>query len=213
MTDARLTPRPLARLGAFVVGPGWRRVAMLRRIAAGLLTLLALVLLLTPRPGAHGVPVVVAAADVAAGSALRAADLSVRRWPAELVPAGALRDTSAADGRVLVGAARAGEPLTDARLAGPAAALGAPRGAAAVPIRLADAGVAALLVAGSSVDVVTVGANTAEPVVLAAAAAVLAVLPPDPPSSGRLVLVAMPAETAAQVAAASLTEQVAVTLR
>jgi hypothetical protein len=61
--------------------------------------------------------------------------------------------------------------------------------------------------------VVTVGASTSEPVVLAAAADVLAVLPPDPASSGQLVLVAMPAQTAARVAAASLTEQVAVTLR
>ena len=48
---------------------------------------------------------------------------------------------------------------------------------------------------------------------LATAAAVLAVLPPDSPSSGRLVLVAMPSEIAARVAAASLTEEVAITLR
>jgi pilus assembly protein CpaB len=213
MTDTRLAPRPLARLGALVTGPGWRRIALLRRLAAGALALLALVLALAPGPGSDGVPVVVAAADVAAGSTLRAVDLTVRRWPAGLVPAGALREASAAEGRVLVGAARAGEPLTDARLAGPSAAFGAPAGAAAVPVRLADEGVAALLVPGSSVDVVTVGASTDEPVVLAAAAAVLAVLPPDPSSPGRLVLVAMPAEIAARVAAASLTAQVAITLR
>jgi pilus assembly protein CpaB len=159
------------------------------------------------------VPVVVAAADIAAGSTLRAADLAVRRWPADLVPAGVLPDPAAADGRVLVGAARAGEPITDTRLAGPAAVRGAPAGAAAVPIRLADAGAAALLVPGSTVDVVTVGAESGEPVVLASAAGVLAVLPPDSPSSGRLVLVEMPAGVAARVAAASLTEQVAITLR
>jgi pilus assembly protein CpaB len=211
MTDTRLTPRPLSRLGALVVGPGWRRVASLRRAAAGSLALVALVLAVAPTSNA-GVPVVVAAADIAAGSSLHAADLAVRRWPAELVPAGALPDPAAADGRVLVGAARAGEPITDTRLAGPTA-LGAPDGAAAVPIRLADAGAAALLVPGSSVDVVTVGADSGEPVVLARAAGVLAVLPPDSPSSGRLVLVAMPAGVAARVAAASLTEQVAVTLR
>ena len=212
MTDTRLAPRPLARLGALVAGAGWRRHALLRRILAGALALLALVLAVAPDAGAAGVPVVVAAVDVAAGSTLGAPDLAVRQWPAELVPAGALREPGAADGRVLVGAARAGEPITDTRLAGPAA-LGAPAGAAAVPVRLADAGVAALLVPGSTVDVVTVGADTAEPVVLAAAAAVLAVLPPDSPSSGRLVLVGMPAEVATRVAAASLTEQVAVTLR
>jgi pilus assembly protein CpaB len=213
MTDSRLAPRPLSRLGALVVGPGWRRVALLRRVAAGVLATLALVLALAPGPDADGVPVVVAAADVTAGSTLGPGDLAVRRWPAELVPGGALPDPAGAEGRVLVGAARAGEPITDTRLAGPTAALGAPAGAAAVPVRLADAGAAALLVPGSTVDVVTVGGESGEPLVLATAAAVLAVLPPDSPSSGRLVLVAMPSEVAARVAAASLTEQVAVTLR
>jgi pilus assembly protein CpaB len=213
MTDSRLAPRPLSRFGAFVVGPGWRRVALLRRAAAGVLATLALVLAIAPGPDAGGVPVVVVAVDVAAGSTLRPADLAVRHWPADLVPGGALPDPAGAEGRVLVGAARAGEPITDTRLAGPAAVLGAPAGTAAVPVRLADSGAAALLVPGSTVDVVTVGGESGEPVVLAAAAAVLAVLPPDSPSSGRLVLVAMPSGVAARVAAASLTEQVAVTLR
>ncbi|TWF76632.1 Flp pilus assembly protein CpaB [Pseudonocardia hierapolitana] len=213
MTDSRLAPRPLSRLGALVMGPGWRRIALLRRAAAGVLAAFALVLALAPGPDAGGVPVVVAAVDVAAGATLRPADLAVRRWPTELVPGGALPDPAVAEGRVLVGAARAGEPITDIRLAGPTAALGAPPGSAAVPVRLADAGAAGLLVPGGTVDVVTVGAESDEPVVLAAAAAVLAVLPPESPSSGRLVLVAMPSGVAARVAAASLTEQVAVTLR
>lgn len=213
MTDSRLAPRPLSRLGALVVGPGWRRVALLRRAAAAALATLALVLALAPVSGSGRVPVVVAAVDVAAGSTLRPADLAVRRWPADLVPGGALPDPAGAEGRVLVGAARAGEPITDTRLAGPAATLGAPAGAAAVPVRLADSGAAALLVPGNTVDVITVGGESGEPVVLATAAAVLAVLPPDSPSSGRLVLVAMPSAVAARVAAASLTEQVAVTLR
>jgi Flp pilus assembly protein CpaB len=201
MTDSRLTPRPLSRLGALVVGPGWRRIALLRRAAAGALAALALLLALAP------------GADVAAGATLRPTDLVVRPWPAELVPGGALPDPAAAQGRVLVGAARAGEPITDTRLAGPAAALGAPAGAAAVPVRLADSGAAELLLPGSTVDVVTVGGAGDEPLVLAAGASVLAVLPPDSPSSGRLVLVALPSGEAARVAAASLTEQVAITLR
>src|SRR5918998_6063707 len=108
MTDSRLAPRPLSRLGSLVVGPGWRRVALLRRLAAGVLATLALVLALAPGPDADGVPVVVAAADVAAGATLGPADLAVRRWPAELVPGGALPDPAGAEGRVLVGAARAG---------------------------------------------------------------------------------------------------------
>ncbi len=216
MTRSRLAPGPWGRLGATVAGPGWRRIALLRRVAAGLLAVLALVLALTPASGAAGTAVVVAATDLAPGVTLRAADLSLRRWPSDLVPAGALPHPAAADGRVLVGAARAGEPLTDVRLVGPAGHPGSPPGSAAVPVRLADAGVAPLLAPGSRVDVVTAGASSEEPVVLAAGAsvlAVLAVLPEDAPSSGRLVLVAMPAEVATRVAAASLTEQVAVILR
>jgi pilus assembly protein CpaB len=213
MTNARLAPRARDRIGGLLVGPGWRRLALLRRVAAALLAALALVLALAPRAGAGGIPLVVTATDVPAGTTLRATDLAVRPWPGDLVPAGALRDPAAADGRVLVGAARAGEPLTDVRLAGPAAALGGAADTAAVPVRLADAGVAALLTPGSRVDVVTVGESTDQPLVLAAGASVLAVLPEDAASSGRLVLVAMPPGVAARVAAASLTDQVAITLR
>jgi pilus assembly protein CpaB len=112
---------------------------------------------------------------------------------------------------VLVGAARAGEPLTDARLVG----AGQPAGpdSAAVPVRLSDAGVAGLLVPGSRVDVITVGERADQPVVLASDATVLTVLQEEAAGRGRLVMVAMPRATAARVAAASLGEQVAVTLR
>ncbi|MGI9003212.1 MAG: RcpC/CpaB family pilus assembly protein [Pseudonocardia sp.] len=219
MPDARLAPYLRDRVGVLLAGPGWRRVAVLRRTAAALLAALALVLALAPRVGG-GVPVVVATADLAAGSTVRAADLSVRDWPADLAPAGVVGAVSTAAGRVLVGAVRAGEPLTDVRLAGagPAAVLGAGPDAAAVPVRLADAGVAGLLTPGSRVDVVTVGPRTDEPIVLAADATVLAVLPADAgggigASRGRLVMVAMPRGVATRVAAASLSEQVTVTLR
>src|SRR4051812_19370379 len=126
MPESRLAPRPLARLGALVTGPGWRRIALIRRAVAGALAALALLLALAPGSDPAGVPVLVAATDVAAGPPPRAAALVVRPWPAELVPGGALPDPAGAEGRVLVGAARAGEPITDIRLAGPAAALGAP---------------------------------------------------------------------------------------
>jgi pilus assembly protein CpaB len=201
------------RLGTLLARPGWRRLALLRRVAAAVLAAAALVLALAPQPAASGIPVVVTTADLPAGSTLRAEHLAVRHWPAALAPAGAVGEISVADGRVLVGAARAGEPLTDVRLAGVGLSPAGSGGAAAVPVRLADAGVAAMLVPGSRVDVVTVGARSDEPVVLAAAATVLAVLPEDGGSSGRLVLVATAPGQAARVAAASLTEQVAVTLR
>lgn len=209
----RLAPILRERAGALVTGPGWRRLALWRRALAGLLAAVALLLALAPTGRPAGVPVVVAAHDLAAGVTLRAGDLTIRSWPGELVPSGALPHAAAADGRVLVGAARAGEPITDVRLVGPPGGRGAPAGEAAVPVRLADAGVAPLLVPGSRVDVITAGPSSDEPVVLAAAASVLAVLPQDSAASDRLVLVAMPAGVAARVAAAALTEQVAVTLR
>jgi pilus assembly protein CpaB len=210
-----LAPRLRHRVVEAVRGPGWRRVALARRIGAGLLAALALALALTPR--AAGVPVVVAARDLAPGSLLGTADLAVVEWPPEYVPAGAVEGPAAAEGRVLAGAARAGEVLTDVRLAGPELAAQVHGGpdAAAVPVRLADADVAALLVPGSRVDVVTAGASAGEPVVLAASATVLAVLPPatGPGARGRLVLVAMSQAVATRVAAAALAEQVAITLR
>lgn len=213
MTDARLTPRLNHRLRGLAAGPGWRRTALLRRTAAGLLAALALVLALTPRATAGGVSVVVAAADLASGSTVGPDALVVREWPPDLVPAGALRDPADAVGRVLVGAARTGEPLTDTRLTGAGPRTGDD---AAVPVRLADADVAALLVPGSRVDVVTLGGRADQPVVLAVDAEVLTVLPaPGGPAAARgpLVLVAMPRAIASRVAAAALSEQVAVTLR
>ncbi|MGD9529185.1 SAF domain-containing protein [Pseudonocardia sp.] len=209
-----LAPRLRQRVVEAVRGPGWRRMALARRAAAGLLAALALVLAVAP--GEVGVPVLVAARDLVPGSRLAAADVVVRRWPAEQVPAGVVADPQLVDGRVLAGAARAGEVLTDVRLVGPelAASLHSAPDSAAVPVRLADAQVAGLLVPGSRVDVVAPSAR-GEPVVLAEAAAVLAVLPPadGPGQRGRLVLVAMSQALATRVAAAALTEQVAITLR
>lgn len=216
MTTGRLAPRLRERVAAAVVGPSWRRVALLRRSAAAVLVTLALVLALVPSDGSRGFPVVVAATDLTAGATLRVTDLTVALWPGDLAPSGAVRNVAAAEGRVLVGAARAGEALTDVRLAGAAGVLGDRPDAAAVPVRLADGGVAGLLSPGSRVDVVTTGDTAAEPTVLAADAVVLTVLPAEGgPGSprGRLVLVAMPRALATRVAAASIADQVAITLR
>ncbi|WP_300007612.1 SAF domain-containing protein [Pseudonocardia sp.] len=207
---SRLSPLLHHRLREVAGAPGWRRTALLRRTAAGLLAALALALALAPQAAAGSVPVVVAATDLGSGSLVTAEALAVREWPPELAPAGALTTTAAAEGRVVVGAVRAGEPLTDVRLtgAGPLAS-----GSAAVPVRLADADVAALLVAGRRVDVVTLGERADQPVVLATDAEVLAVLPGPSGSQGPLVLVALSREVATRVAAATLSAQVAVTLR
>lgn len=196
---------------------GWRRGLLLRRALAAALAGFALVLALSPPGRTPVVPVVVAAADLPTGTPLHPADLAVREWPADLAPSGATRAVAEVDGRSLVGAARAGEPITDTRLAGAGPASG-PDGAV-VPVRLADAGVAAVLAPGSRVDVLAAGERPDQPVVLASDATVQAVLGPEQragPGGGageRLVLIAMSRSAAGRVASISLTRTVAVTLR
>jgi Flp pilus assembly protein CpaB len=203
-------------------------VVALRRAVAGLLVLVALGLLAAPGVAPAGTRVLVAARDLAPGVALAPTDVVVRTLPAEAVPGGALADPAGVTGRQVVGGVRAGEALTDVRLLGPAAAVAAAGvpDAAGVPVRLADAGVAALLAPGARVDLVGAGApgsagvtvpDAAEPgpVVLASGAVVLAVLPAPDRTAGSapVVVVALPAGLAARVATASLREEVTVTLR
>jgi pilus assembly protein CpaB len=212
MSDQRPASRDL--VGWFREQATWRRAVLARRLAAAALLVLALTLALRPAD-AGAADVVVVARDVAPGAVLTGADLTVRRWPADIVPAGVVTTAEAAEGRVVAGALRAGEPVTDLRLAGPAlaaAATGTPD-AAAVPVRLADPDVATLLTPGTRVDVITGGGA-----VLAESAVVLTVLEPGgavpgAAARGRSALVALPRALATRVAAASLSEEVAVTLR
>ena len=214
-----LAPRWWQRASAALRGPGWARTALLRRTAAGLLALIAVALLLAPGDTPDEASVLVAARDMAPGATVAAADLAVRAWPAGLVPGGALHAAQDADGRVLAGAVRAGEVLTDLRLVGPQLVVraGGPD-AAAVPLRPADPAVAALLVPGSVVDVVAAGDAPGAGRVVASRATVLSVLAAAPGGPGRrtegpLVLVALPQDVATEVAAASLAGELAVTLR
>ncbi|MEQ3551790.1 SAF domain-containing protein [Pseudonocardia nematodicida] len=199
-------------------GPGWARALLLRRVAAALLAAAAVVVALLPAPGDERVGVLVATRDLLPGAALAPDDVAVVGWPAALVPGGVLRTADDAGGRVLAGPLRAGEPVTDLRLVGSEIAVRtAGPGASTVPLRPADPAVAALLSPGARVDVVAGGPDG--PRVLAARAAVVAVFPAagtgtatgsDP---GPLVLVALPAPEATAVAAATLADQVTVTLR
>lgn len=200
-------------------GPAWARTALLRRVAAAVLALAAVVVALAPGGADDRVPVVVAARDLGPGGPIGPAEVTVAAWPPALVPGGALRDPADARGRTPAGPVRAGEALTDLRLIGPELAVraGGP-GASAVPLRPADPGVAALLSPGSVVDVIADGPDG--PRVLAARAAVLSVLPAAggpgaaaAAGSGPLVLVALPEAEATTVAAATLAGEVTVTLR
>jgi Flp pilus assembly protein CpaB len=200
------------RLRRLLTRSSWARTMLLRRIGAALLAVLAVALAVASmlHGNEHTAPVLVAARDVPAGTTLTGDDVRLRDLPAAYVPAGSLHDLGPAVGRILTGSARAGEPITDVRLVGrenTLLATGDPD-AVAVPVRLTDAAVADLLRPGIRVDVV------GDPAVLANDAVVVAVRPSEGMSAkGRLVVVALPRQAAAKVAAASLTQPVTVTLR
>lgn len=216
-------PRTLApllreRWGARSSGSGFGRTLLLRRAAAALLVGFAVVLALAPGRGeSAGGSVVVAGRDLSPGTVLEASEVTLRELPAELTPDGAARAPDAVLGRTLAAPVRRGEPLTDVRLTGSelARAATANPDAVSVPLRLADPGVAALLHVGAVVDVVTAGERQHEPVVLARGARVLAVLEADNRTEardGRLVLVALDPGAATRVAAASISQQLTVTV-
>ncbi|WP_103355489.1 SAF domain-containing protein [Amycolatopsis sp. CA-128772] len=190
--------------------PG-RRTRLIRRWLAACLLLTGALLLLHPG-SARGAPTVLAAHDLPPGTTLRAADVRLADVPDQARPPGVLSSLDAVDGRLLAAAVRAGEPLTDVRLA----AIPAPGdpGTATVPVRLADAAVAELLGPGRRVDVVAAPEPGGPAAVLAGGATVVTVGHPEAATAkGPLVLLRLPEAIATRVAAISLERPVTVTLR
>ncbi|MFI7588798.1 RcpC/CpaB family pilus assembly protein [Spongisporangium articulatum] len=142
-----------------------------RTVLAVPVALLAWVVLRSLVPGEATVLVPVVTHDLAAGAVLGADDVRPVAWPAGTEPGGLVPATT---GRVLAGAMRAGEPVTDARLVGRSLLLGQPGGSVAVAVRLADAAGAALVRPGDRVDVLAARADgesaaaSADPVASAA---------------------------------------------
>ncbi len=166
------------------------------------------------------VPVLVAARDLAAGVPLAAADLEVRALPEALVPLGVLQPGDETVGRLLTGAVRAGETLTDVRLLGPSLVDGLGAGAVATPVRVADAGVVGLVRPGDRVDVLATPATLDAEVgaTHVAASGVIVVAIPDPSTpggfgDGALLVLATSPQTAADLAAATVTSRLSITVR
>src|SRR5690606_1171995 len=148
------------------------------------------------------------------GSTLRTDDLEPVTFPAELVPAGAVRAHDRPRGHVLAAPMRAGEPLTNARLLGPDLASAYGDDLVAAPVRIADPGSVQLLKVGDRVDVLAVptafepaSATTPEATsdpafAVAEAAPVIAIPEPDATGSfdGALVVLAVSSEVAAELA-------------
>lgn len=214
MRGRRRGSRALDRIRVLFSGG---HVLVLRRLTAVALALLAGMLAVHPRPGpaADGNAALTVARDLPPGHVLTPEDVAVRRIPAKLLPRGSLHDTADATGQVLAGAVRTGEVLTDARLVGTelTALTTGESDHASVPVRLAEPEIATLLHPGEKVDIVT-AEGAGEGHVLADGVPVIAVRPPHEQHERRpLVLVGLPRSQAAEVAAASVTESLTVTLR
>lgn len=157
-----------------------------RRLLAAALAAVAVGLgLIAAHPRPAGVRVLVAARDLPTGATLTPSDVAGRVFPARVVPAGAVRQAA---GRTLSAPVRRGEPLTDVRLRRPLDAW--QPGTVAVPLRIADAGVAGLLHPGDRVDVLATGTDVPGPARLVAAEVPVVSVPrPGPDATEGAIIV------------------------
>ena len=95
----------------------------------------------------------VAARDLPVGQRLTAGDLRQQVWPESSRPDGTPRSRPIG---VLAGPLRRGEPVTDARLLGPALLTGQGSPTVAISVRLTDPAATAVVTPGSRVDVLAV---------------------------------------------------------
>ena len=211
-----LNPSVLSRLLA--ARPDWSRTLAARRIAAGALVILAAVVALRSDPQGDRTEIVVATRDLPSGVELTADDVRLENRTAATVPDGAQSDVDAMVGATLAGPARRGEVLTDVRVLGPrlAESVAGPD-ARIVPLPLADSAVLDLVRPGDVVDVLAAGSESdadARPQ-LVATNAVVVLVSEKPKGAGngsdRVVLVAVGAHTANEVAAAALLQTVTLT--
>lgn len=215
-----LNPSALRRLTA-ALRPDWTRTVAARRAAAGGLVLLAAVAAVRSDPRGDYTDIAVAVHDLAPGVELTAADVRLESRSVATLPDGARSDVAGMIGATLAGPVRRGEVLTDVRLLGPRLAESAVGpDARIVPLQLSDAALLDLIRPGDVVDVLTVAqtghqddAQPPRPVVIATDAVVVLVSDKPKGTGGdRVALVALPARSANEVAAASLVQAVTLTI-
>lgn len=213
--NARLDATVLDRM---LVRPGWARTVLLRRCAAGMLAVVGIVVFARDAVAEDHVAIVVAARDLKPGIQLEVGDVELRDFVPSTVPDGAVHDVDDVLAHTVAGPVGAGEPLTDLRLLSSRlteTTIDVPD-ARIVPVRLSDAGVTDLLRSGDTVDVLTVGEGDDDRTarVLSTRSVVVLVSAEGSGTRGQdsVVLVAMSAEDATIVAAASLVGALTVTL-
>lgn len=178
-----------------------RRALLVRRrllsaLCAAVAVLAALRALAPPAP--PSVEALVAARGLAAGAVVEEGDVVTQSLPPTAVPPDAARSPV---GRTLASPVGAGEVVTEARLVGPSLLEGR-TGAVALPVRVPDADVVALLRVGDRIDLFVADPAAAEPTgrrVLEAALVLALPTPGQRTSDGRLVVVATTPDQAAQV--------------
>ena len=200
--------------------PDWSRTLAARRVAAGALVVLAAVVALRSNPQGDRTEIVVASRDLAPGVELTADDVRLENRTAATVPDGSQSDVDAVIGATLAGPARRGEVLTDVRVLGPrlAESVAGPD-ARIVPLPLADSALLDLVRPGDVVDVLAAGDIRRRRAIarprLVATDAVVVLVSEKPKGAGsgsdRVVLVALPAHAANDVAAAALVQTVTLT--
>lgn len=199
--------------------PDWSRTLAARRAAAGALVILAAVVAVRSNPQGDRSEIVVATRDLSSGVELTADDVKIESRTAATVPDGSQSDINTVIGATLAGPARRGEALTDVRVLGPrlAESVAGPN-ARIVPLPLADSAVLDLVRPGDVVDVLAAAVegdrSDARPQ-LVATDAVVVVVSEKPKGAGngrdRVVLVAVPAHVANELAAAALLQTVTLT--
>jgi Flp pilus assembly protein CpaB len=165
----RRVPRILRRLRRVVLA----RRRLLAALLAGVAVAAGVQAATAPAPPAVGV--LTAARDLPAGLVIGRDDLVSLDFAPGSVPSGVTRD---AVGQTLAAPVRRGEPITDVRLVGPALTAGDPQ-LTAVPVRLPDPGMVALLDVGDRIDLIATDPEGSGASVVATGVPVLAVPPPS----------------------------------
>ena len=191
---------------------------MARRVTAGALVVLAAAAALRPDPTEGRTDVVVATRDLAPGVELVASDVRVESRSVGTIPDGATTNGTDLVGATLAGPARRGEVLTDVRVLGSrlADATAGPD-ARIVPIHPTDAALLDLVRTGDVVDVLAVSESVdgsgEQRSRVVATNAIVVLVSSAAKDRGRdgVVLVALPALKANEVAGASLTQAITLT--
>jgi Flp pilus assembly protein CpaB len=215
-----LNPLALSRLSQ-ALRPDWTRTVLARRVAAGVLVVLAGVAALRSNPEGDRIDIIVATRDLTPGIELTADDVRLENRITATVPDGSQSDLDAVVGSTLAGPTRRGEVITDVRLLGSRLAEStAGPDARVVPLQLADTALLDLIRPGDVVDVLAADSSgvapnsNVRPRLLATDAIVVLVSAKQKAPTGgndRVVLVALPAGTANEVAGAALVQTVTLT--